>query len=253
VERSRQPAQVAGSLSLVEPSGRPPAALPSCPLLGLPRDPRTHYSFTNDQHRCHATGKPASIRLTHQAEFCLTSEFDRCPLYRGWRSSGSRAPVPLTPATLQPRGRPSSRRGLGLLAVAVVALFAVFGLSLLSGRQNAAVQSATAPPLVSHPPASSASPVSGGGATPAATATVPPSAGSPPTAAPPTVAPPAAPPPAAAPPTPAPRVHIVLPGESLTAIAARFDTTVERLLELNDIDDPDVIEIGAAIVIPASR
>jgi LysM repeat protein len=47
-----------------------------------------------------------------------------------------------------------------------------------------------------------------------------------------------------------PRVHIVRPGDWLSTIAAEYDTTVERLLELNDIKEPDVIEVGQEIVLP---
>eukprot|EP00879_Flechtneria_rotunda_P024294 GHRR01025748.1.p1 GENE.GHRR01025748.1~~GHRR01025748.1.p1 ORF type:complete len:328 (+),score=106.73 GHRR01025748.1:465-1448(+) len=46
-------------------------------------------------------------------------------------------------------------------------------------------------------------------------------------------------------------VHTVQPGESLSAIAARFNTTVAELLQLNpSITDPDVIFAGDRLVVP---
>ena len=56
-----------------------------------------------------------------------------------------------------------------------------------------------------------------------------------------------APPPSTA---PARRVHVVQAGDWLSTIAAEYGTTVEELLELNDIADRDVIEVGQEIVLP---
>ena len=45
---------------------------------------------------------------------------------------------------------------------------------------------------------------------------------------------------------------VIQPGETLSAIAARYGTTVEALTELNGIDNPDLIYAGATIKLPAS-
>lgn len=48
------------------------------------------------------------------------------------------------------------------------------------------------------------------------------------------------------------KFHIVKSGETLTAIATMYNTTVAKLLELNPtITNPDVIQIGQRIVVPA--
>lgn len=39
-------------------------------------------------------------------------------------------------------------------------------------------------------------------------------------------------------------------GDTLSTIAAEFDTTVEEILEVNDIDDPDLLHVGEELVIP---
>lgn len=45
-------------------------------------------------------------------------------------------------------------------------------------------------------------------------------------------------------------VHVVQVGETLAAIAESYGTTVEAILELNDLPDPDVIPVGESILVP---
>jgi hypothetical protein len=56
--------------------------LPSCPLLGLPDDPVTRFSFPSVAHRCRATDRPRPIDLAHQAAFCLAATYPDCPRYQ---------------------------------------------------------------------------------------------------------------------------------------------------------------------------
>jgi len=51
-------------------------------------------------------------------------------------------------------------------------------------------------------------------------------------------------------PAPELRTYKVKRGDTLIKIAARFDTTVRALIELNNIDDPARIPIGARLKIP---
>lgn len=58
-------------------------------------------------------------------------------------------------------------------------------------------------------------------------------------------------------PTPRPRpgpdeffVHTVDVGDTLSSIAKRFGVTVRRLIEVNDIEDPNMIRVGQRLVIP---
>lgn len=46
--------------------------------------------------------------------------------------------------------------------------------------------------------------------------------------------------------------HLVSAGESLGTIAARYGTTVQRLVEMNAIQDPDYIHAGQTLTIPSS-
>jgi len=45
-------------------------------------------------------------------------------------------------------------------------------------------------------------------------------------------------------------VYIVKPGDTLGAIADKFGTTVEAIVEANDIKDPHFIKDGQELVIP---
>ncbi|MEU0671063.1 LysM peptidoglycan-binding domain-containing protein [Streptomyces lavendulocolor] len=47
--------------------------------------------------------------------------------------------------------------------------------------------------------------------------------------------------------------YTVRPGDTLTAIAARYGTTVERLVKWNRISDPDVIKVGQRLVVARSE
>ena len=46
------------------------------------------------------------------------------------------------------------------------------------------------------------------------------------------------------------RTHTVLPGQSLATIAEEYGTTVEAIVELNKLANPDVIEVGQELLIP---
>ena len=46
--------------------------------------------------------------------------------------------------------------------------------------------------------------------------------------------------------------HTVAPNEHLAGIAAEYEVAIEVLVELNDIAEPTVIEVGAEIIIRAA-
>jgi len=45
-------------------------------------------------------------------------------------------------------------------------------------------------------------------------------------------------------------VHVVEAGETLGLIADMYGTTVEVLLELNDLPEPDIVPVGTSLVVP---
>jgi hypothetical protein len=101
----------------------------------------------------------------------------------------------------------------------------------LEPSASPSVGQATLPPLV--PPSASEAPAT---ATPRLT----------PTPAPPTPTPTAAPTPT---PAPEPRTYVVVSGDTLGSIAARFGTSVQALKNANGLSG-DIINIGQVLVIP---
>ena len=236
---------------------RPPVEPPVCPLLGLAGDPATHFTFPTAGHRCQATGRPAPIELAQQGALCLSATYPDCHLFRQAVDAG-RVSVPgaepwllvapdpdagprVTTASLAGRiglesgFRPggSGRRRIGaiprvLVVVAVIALVAAlawrFAGSASSGPELTTGASSAASPTVSQSVAASAS----GSAAPS----------SPPSGT----------------PSPSPittnRTHVVLPGETLSSIAARYGVTLKAIELANHITDPNLIHAGERLIIP---
>jgi murein DD-endopeptidase MepM/ murein hydrolase activator NlpD len=48
-------------------------------------------------------------------------------------------------------------------------------------------------------------------------------------------------------------VYVVRPGDTLSAIAQRFDTTVDAIVNANDIVNPSLINVGQKLIIPTSQ
>ena len=53
--------------------------------------------------------------------------------------------------------------------------------------------------------------------------------------------------------TTAPRRYVVQPGESLFAIAMKFNLSAPALVELNKIKDPDRVSAGTELLLPPSN
>lgn len=49
------------------------------------------------------------------------------------------------------------------------------------------------------------------------------------------------------------KTYKVESGDTLSAIAKQFDTTVEAIVDANDISNPDVLDVGDKLVIPTSE
>jgi nucleoid-associated protein YgaU/peptidoglycan/xylan/chitin deacetylase (PgdA/CDA1 family) len=50
-----------------------------------------------------------------------------------------------------------------------------------------------------------------------------------------------------------PRYYVVQPGDTLWGIARRFDTTIQDLVEANNIQDPNLIIVGQRLIIPTGQ
>lgn len=45
-------------------------------------------------------------------------------------------------------------------------------------------------------------------------------------------------------------LYLILPGDTIASIAAEFLSTVDAIIELNELDDPDQIEVGQYLFVP---
>jgi LysM repeat protein len=213
-------------------------------------------------HRCHARTPPEPIERSHQARFCLTSDYPSCEWFiaradgaatHELARAGIGAGLVSTRLSLAPdptwrgiAGRaPVGRRG-------VVAAVAAGGLAIAAGAAAVAwtglgspgatppgvgASSPTASPSDSPRPTATQEPTASPTTTPSATAAPTPTLA-------PTVAPTTAP-------TAIPQqTYTVVQGDTLAAIAERFGTTVAALQAANGIEDPDEIIIGQVLLIP---
>lgn len=81
-------------------SSRPSAAEASeipdrCPFLGTATDPTTAREFPSDANRCYSTRLGVPVSTIHQENYCLSSRFESCPVYRERiKRAGGEAIVP---------------------------------------------------------------------------------------------------------------------------------------------------------------
>ena len=217
------------------------------------------------EHRCAALDPASPIAPEKQRRLCLTASHATCPTYLAAREARERTPglagagwapvrpiVRTAPVVLEGSShRPALGVTLGAerlaqaaLAVMAVVVVALVGARLLggagepgpTGTAGGVALATTAPPS-----AAGTSP-----RTPTPTAT--------PSVRPETVAPSAAPseePSASPAPTKSPtRTYTVKRGDTLSAIAAKFGTTVVAIVKLNKIKDPRTIYSGQRLKIP---
>lgn len=219
------------------------SALGACPYL-VSVDGPWHTAAPSRAHRCRllAEGRPT---LERQREHCLVAAHVTCPTWL--EAHGSSTPpsrpgpfVSTAPVVLEGPGigMPTERSARRLAApVTVVVVGLALGAFLLSrgpltpGSSGAGDDGPSAVPSASVVPATTAP---SDASTPLPTAE--------PTARPTSTRAPAA--------TPRPRTYKVRPGDTLTAIAAAFGTTVKELSVLNGIKNPSLIRVGQVLRIP---
>lgn len=229
-----------------ERPARPPAApgpaaaaLAACPYL-VSVDGPWHGAAPSRAHRCRllASGRPT---LDRQRAHCLTAAHASCPTWLETHGDdGPRkrpgpfvqmAPVVLEGAGLGHSSDAAARRLVGpatviVVGVALGALVLARG-PLTPGSPGAGDDGASPTPAGTMAPAT---------ATPSGAPTVTPSERPTPT-----------PHPTA---TPRPRTYKVRSGDTLSAIAARFGTTVAELAALNKITNPSLLRVGQVLKIP---
>ncbi len=219
------------------------------------------------EHRCTAVSPPAPLAPEKQRRLCLTPEHATCATYlaagearaAGHRPVLRRRPLARTTPLVLDHGRLSvpipaivAMPGVGqgaLIGVLGLAFAAVLLARLASGGGGS--PSGVVIPVGSATP----TPVSTDGAV--ATQTTPAGEGTPGSSAEPSANPSPTLVPTEAKPTPkpaagTPATYKIRRGDTLSAIAARFGTTVKVLAKLNKIDDPSKIRVGQILKLPKS-
>jgi len=219
------------------------AALAACPHLSSVDGP-WHAADPSRAHRCSllAEGRPT---LERQRLHCLGAGHVECPTWLEAHGSAGRSARPgpfvvTAPVVLEGPGLSLATEGAArrlAAPVTVVVVGAALGALVLSrgplapGTTGAGDDGPSATPVASAGPATTA-PTAG----PTTNPTAPPTAR--PTASP------------AATATPRSRTYKVQPGDTMTAIAAKFDTTVKELAALNGISNPSLIRVGQVLELP---
>ena len=274
------PAYASGQVSASTERGA--AESPSCPLLGLPDDRVTRFSYPTAAHRCHATSRPRPIDLGHQAAFCLAATFPECVRYRTVVAPGRQAAAtPRTSAVVHgparaavggpassgnpgASGSPGNSDGPGNVGEPRNPGAAWRRPPRRSTRwaRTAAILIAlvvlAAAAYLATPAITDWIRQAGGGAA----ANSPSPSAVPSTTPGPTVATSTrgstAPGSPAATTTPTPtatvsvaRVHVVVEGDTLTRIAAQYGVTVTAIQDANGITDASLIFVGEHLVIPS--
>jgi LysM repeat protein len=217
------------------------------------------------EHRCVAVAPPVPLALEKQRRLCLVADHVNCATYGAAvaarpplvarRGPGPRTVARTTPVILEPGRfdlrlpafRPDRISGqavlVGLLGLAFVAILIArpsgdggvpglgAGTSATPGHTTTAVASAQPgqSSVASNAPVVTARPVAGATPTPSGQAT-----GAPATAQ----------------PGGSGATYKVKSGDTLSAIAARYKTTVKVLVSLNNITDPSKLKIGQVLKLP---
>jgi len=251
--------------SSIEPEDRAPTGtLPAlCPYLATP-DGSWRSASAIREHRCTAVAPPIPQALEKQRRLCLVAAHTGCATYRAAEGarpparydSASRPIARMTPVILD-HGRfdvrvPALRADrvsgqavlVGVLGIALTAVL----VARPSGDAGAEGADQSGAPEASEPAPSVVAAASTALA-PEATEGVPTDepAATPESSA---ASTPAASTTASAEPSTSGATYKVKSGDTLSAIAARFGTTVRVLVDLNRISDPSRIRIGQVLKLP---
>jgi LysM repeat protein len=239
IDRPATPAALADSVS---------AALEACPHL-LSVEGSWHGTTPSRAHRCRllAAGRPT---LDRQREHCLAAAHASCPTWLDVHGEGG-APVrvgpfvPMTSIVLEGPGMslPTDAAARRLAAPATIVVVGVaLGALVLARGPLAPGSSPGGDDAASPSPAGTVAPAASG--SPGPLPTPGPTGGSSAAA---TARPSATPAPSA---SPRPKTYKVRSGDTMSAIAIRFGTSIAEIAALNKIANPSLIRVGQVLQIP---
>jgi nucleoid-associated protein YgaU len=237
-----------------------------CPFLALSTDHRTAIDGFDPEHACHAHDPPDLLERSRQVELCLGEAHRQCDRYVAFLSQhaalaaavptpSSDAHIARTRLVFDPDPRFGSAAALiapgtsarrWLVAGGVAAVGVAAAATAVGGGFNGLVGGPSPSPDESSPAITiDASPSMRLQAT--AQPTQQPT--DEPTGLPPSPTPSATRLPTEAPASEAPQTYTVKQGDTLSAIATRFGTSVSAIQAANGLDS-DVINVGQELVIP---
>lgn len=221
----------------------------TCPHLGSAVDGDTRFAYPSAGNWCYRVASPEGISLAHQQRYCVSGEYESCPIFS---QGGERLPRTIR----QSEGTLRSGKTIPwqwLVTVSVVVLVLAGFLMTQRGQgtsQEVVTASLLLAPSATHTALPTASPTATAPVVALATRTPTSLTPQPPTAtftlAPPTMGP--------ALETPfGPQAHFLVHkvgvGESLTAIANRYGTTVEVLRAINVFVPGATLWAGQTLVV----
>jgi LysM repeat protein len=266
---------VRASVPQSDPAPPVPATGAVCPYL-LSADGGWRASTPARDHRCTAVAPAALLAPDKQRRLCLAADHTGCATFRAAAHAPVGAPDGLdddranrgqrrlarplartTPLVLD-HGRVAvtvpglhGERGVGQLAL--IAMMGLAFAAILFARLTSGGDAGAGPGVfvvAASPTASPGATRPAGSPAPAAGPTDAPSRTLVPTEVQPTPAPATAPPAPTVAPSAAASTYKVRSGDTLSGIAAEFDTTWQVLAELNGIEDPGRLKVGQVLQLP---
>lgn len=108
-----------------------------CPFLGTPNDPGTSLAFPSEANHCFRSRFPIPISSIHQENYCLSSQYESCPVYRQYATQDEPAEIVPVAAVAMAAPEPRWTGDAGGSAIAPAAAVAA-SMALGSGRAPAA-------------------------------------------------------------------------------------------------------------------
>ncbi len=220
--------------------------LNACPYLGSAVDADTRFAYPSVGNWCYRLSNPQGVALGYQQGYCLSAGHTACPLFAGKTQT-----LPEAARRQESARLPGGGRLWGWLTTLVVLLAVAGGFFLFRGGMPPSGAAVTSPPMLPSPsPSATPSPTSTPTHTPVSKENSAPAPTAPPSST-----------PTPETPTPGPGletpfgaqngylVHKVGVGESLTAIANRYDTTVDVLRAINVFVPGATLWAGQSLVV----
>lgn len=106
-----------------------------CPFLGTPADPGTSLAFPSEANHCFRSRFPIPISSIHQENYCLSLQYESCPVYRQFMTESEAAVAPALAlggavVAAEPPRRPVESTGSAIAPAMAVGA----GMALGSGR-----------------------------------------------------------------------------------------------------------------------